>query len=51
MPLCLGIKPPTTSVKELIKHHFDFLVNHESGVPVSLVDSAQQWDYPNGNSN
>lgn len=47
-PLFMGINPPGLKRNlDLFKEHLGFLDKYRGGVPVSLIKSNQQWDFPN----
>lgn len=47
IPLCLGIRPPGRCINEIINLNKDLLMKFECGIPVSFIESGEQWDYPN----
>ena len=46
-PLFMDIHPMRTKVTHMIKKHFDMLDKYEGGVPFSMINSTQQWDFAN----
>ena len=46
-PLWFGIVPPNRNVLDVIKINMQFYTKYDGGVPVSFVNSTQQWDFPN----
>ena len=46
-PLWMDIKPPRLSPKHVIDSHMDILSKDAGGVPFSLINSTQQWDFAN----
>jgi alpha,alpha-trehalase len=46
-PLSSGIEPPAgIKPEQVIEKHRSILLKYATGVPVSLVNSSQQWDFP-----
>jgi alpha,alpha-trehalase len=46
-PLWMDIKPPRLSVRHVIDSNMHILSENAGGVPFSLVNSSQQWDFSN----
>lgn len=45
-PLWAGIKPPVED-KIILSKYKSLLMDHESGIPASNINTHQQWDFPN----
>jgi len=45
-PLWAGIKPPK-SPESIVQVYHSLLMDHESGIPASDIETGQQWDFPN----
>ena len=47
-PLWVGIEPPNANTDAfIVKTVNSLLMKYKGGVPVSFINSTQQWDFPN----
>jgi len=46
-PLWVDIEAPNGKTKEVIKNSEFNLTKYDGGIPVSFINSSQQWDFPN----
>ena len=46
-PLWFDISPPNKTIAEVINANFGNYSAYPGGIPVSFINSSQQWDFPN----
>jgi alpha,alpha-trehalase len=46
-PLWFDINPPNSNIIDVINTNMQYYTKYDGGIPVSFINSSQQWDFPN----